>query len=158
MKTRMTCQKLHKKKSKVIKINITFADDIDKVPVEKKKLLPLCEFVCKKENIGEGEIDIIFVDDKMIHNINRKFLEHDYPTDVITFTLNDDDEPLSGEIYVSVETSEKQSQEFGVSFEDELNRLSVHGILHLAGHEDDTDIKRQNMIDLGDKYIAEIID
>ena len=88
---------------------------------------------------GEGrrqaKIDIILLRDAEIRRINKKFLSHDYVTDVITFPI--EDAPfLEGEIYIGAGIARRQAREYGVSFPEELIRLVVHGILHLCGFDD----------------------
>lgn len=108
--------------------------------------------VLEGEHIGEGEVTIVVMDDAAIHEMNKTYLQHDYPTDVITFCL--DREPLCGEIYISAETAREQAAEYGVSFTNEMMRLAAHGALHLAGYDDATDAERERMRKLEDKYIG----
>lgn len=106
---------------------------------------------CKGQKVRNAWIDIIFVDDKSIRRMNRDFLEHDYATDVITFPL--EDIPLTGEIYISLDTARKQADDYGVTLVNELARLAVHGALHLMGHDDATDEDRAGMHKLENRYI-----
>lgn len=108
--------------------------------------------VLEGEGIEEGVVNIVVVDDVSIHEMNKTYLQHDYPTDVITFSL--DEEGLSGEIYISAETAREQATEYGVSFTNELMRLAAHGALHLAGYDDASDEQRARMRQLEDKYIG----
>jgi probable rRNA maturation factor len=132
-------------------INIYNTTDYRRLP--KSRLIKTVESALKGENIKQAEIRIIFVDDREIHDLNTKFLGHDYPTDVITFPF--DEENLEGEIYISVDTAQRQAADYGVTLGNELRRLAVHGALHLAGYDDDTDEKRAKMNDLETKYINE---
>ncbi|MBK7986366.1 MAG: rRNA maturation RNase YbeY [Ignavibacteria bacterium] len=83
--------------------------------------------------------------------MNRKFLQHDYPTDVITFPLEDN--PLEGEIYISIDTAIEQARDYNVSVAQELMRLAAHGTLHLIGYDDSTDEERARMSELETLYI-----
>jgi probable rRNA maturation factor len=83
-----------------------------------------------------GEISIAVVDDRSIHELNRQFLDHDYPTDVLSFPLVAAGNHLEGEIVVSVDTAAREAAEVGWSTEDELLLYVVHGALHLAGFAD----------------------
>lgn len=85
-----------------------------------------------------GDISIIFCSDNYILDINRKYLGHDYFTDIITFDYCSGN-VLSGDLFISVDTVKENSVEYGTEFEDELNRVIVHGILHLIGYDDHTD-------------------
>lgn len=81
-------------------------------------------------------ISVAVVDDEAMHDLNRRFLQHDYPTDVLSFTLEDDRARLEGEIIVSIDTAERMAAEAGWPVEDELLLYVVHGALHLAGRRD----------------------
>lgn len=84
----------------------------------------------------EATVSIAVVDDETIHKLNRQFLAHDYPTDVLSFTLEDDPPRLEGEIIVSVDTARQNAAEAGWSADDELLLYVIHGTLHLAGYLD----------------------
>jgi rRNA maturation RNase YbeY len=84
--------------------------------------------------------------------LNKQYLQHDYATDVITFPL--DEQPLYGEIYVSLETARRQANEYGVTVVNELCRLAVHGALHLLGYDDATLEDRAAMHKLESKFIT----
>jgi probable rRNA maturation factor len=84
----------------------------------------------------QATISVAVVDDEAMHELNRRFLQHDYPTDVLSFTLEDDADRLEGEIIVSRDTAQRFAAEAGWSVEDELLLYVVHGALHLAGHRD----------------------
>ena len=82
-----------------------------------------------------GEIGYLFVDDEKILEVNREYLGHDYYTDVITFDY-DEDETVSGDIVISLDTVRSNAQLFGKTYEEELYRVIIHGILHLCGIND----------------------
>lgn len=103
--------------------------------------------------LNAGTISFIFTDDIFLREINRKFLEHDYYTDVITFNLSEQEGLLDGEIYISTETVKSNSITYGTAFEDEIKRVMVHGILHLAGYIDDTDDQREEMRRMENRYL-----
>lgn len=84
----------------------------------------------------QASISVAVVDDEAMHDLNRRFLQHDYPTDVLSFTLEDDPRRLEGEIIVSRDTAERMAAEAGWAADDELLLYVVHGALHLAGHRD----------------------
>jgi probable rRNA maturation factor len=119
-------------------------------PSQFKKII---QKVLKKERIVQAELSIVIVTDRKIHEINRKFLNHDFSTDVITFDLSDDElsrkkhtiiKPVEGEIYVSAGAAARKGRELKVLPEQELLLYIVHGILHLLGYDDHaaTDKKR----------------
>ena len=85
-----------------------------------------------------GDVSIIFCSDNYILDVNQKYLSHDYFTDVITFDYCEGN-LLSGDIFVSVDSVRENAITYGaVSFEEELNRVMVHGLLHLIGYDDHT--------------------
>lgn len=85
-----------------------------------------------------GNISIIFCSDNYVLDINRKYLQHDYFTDIITFDYCEGDR-LSGDLFISVDSVRENSVEFGTEFKDELNRVIIHGLLHLVGYDDHTE-------------------
>ncbi len=92
-----------------------------------------------------GDIAYIFCNDETILNVNRQYLNHDYYTDIITFDYCENN-ILNGDIFISLETVASNAQEFNVTFEDELYRVLIHGILHLCGQDDQTPELRAEMI------------
>lgn len=85
-----------------------------------------------------GNISIIFCSDNYVLDINQKYLQHDYFTDIITFDYCEGDR-LSGDLFISVDSVRENSVEFGTEFKDELNRVIIHGLLHLVGYDDHTE-------------------
>ena len=85
-----------------------------------------------------GDISIIFCSDNYILDVNQRYLEHDYFTDIITFDYCEGNR-LSGDLFISVDSVRENSLEYGTEFKDELNRVIVHGVLHLIGYDDHTD-------------------
>jgi probable rRNA maturation factor len=101
--------------------------------------------VIVSENKTEGEINYIFCNDEYLHKINVEYLDHDTLTDVISFDYTMGNE-ISGDVFVSVERVLDNSKDFNTSFDEELKRVLVHGILHYCGYkdksEDDQDLMR----------------
>jgi len=95
-------------------------------------------------NKKAGEIVFIFCNDEKILEVNKKYLQHDYFTDIITFDYSEGS-IISGDIFISVDTVTGNAKDFGVSFEDEIHRIMIHGILHLCGQDDKTDESRKIM-------------
>ena len=91
-----------------------------------------------------GSISFIFCSDPYILNVNRKYLQHDYYTDVITFDYVEGD-VLSGDVFISLDTVKSNSEEYHTTYEDELNRVIVHSVLHLIGYKDKTDADAAEM-------------
>lgn len=87
------------------------------------------------ENKSEGEINYIFCDDEYLVEINQQYLNHDTLTDIISFDYSLGNE-IHGDIYISIERVRENADEFKVSFEEELKRVMIHGILHYCGYKD----------------------
>ena len=100
------------------------------------------KIVAESEIRRLGDINIIFCSDNYILDVNMKYLQHDYFTDIITFDYCEK-KVLSGDLFISVDSVRENSVYFGTEFEDELNRVIVHGLLHLIGYDDhsEDDIK-----------------
>lgn len=91
----------------------------------------------RSEEMEPGKIQYIFCSDEYLLGINKQFLQHDYYTDIITFDLSEDSE-VNAEIYISVDRVRDNASEFGVSKEQEMLRVIIHGALHLCGYGDKT--------------------
>lgn len=102
---------------------------------------------------GVEAISAVLLSDPEIQRLNKQYLSHDYPTDVLAFLLNASGEALDGEVYVSMDTARRQATEFSVTVENEVLRLVVHGVLHLCGHRDDTPAAKGKMLALGETYL-----
>ena len=96
------------------------------------------------ETKKEGEINYIFCDDDYLLKINLEYLNHDTLTDIISFDYSVGNE-LNGDIFISVERVKDNANDFNVSFEDELKRVIVHGVLHYCGYKDKTEKDEQLM-------------
>ncbi len=100
-----------------------------------------------------GAISIVFCSDNYILDINQRYLQHDYFTDIITFDYCEGD-TLSGDLFVSVDSVRENSVEYGTEFDDELNRVIVHGLLHLCGYDDHTEEQIKVMREKEDYYLS----
>lgn len=96
------------------------------------------KLVAESEVYRLGNVSVIFCSDNYILDINQRFLQHDYFTDIITFDYSEGDR-ISGDLFISVDSVRENSLEYGTKFEDELHRVIVHGILHLIGYDDHTE-------------------
>lgn len=107
------------------------------------------------EGFSEGEINYIFCDDAYLLDLNIEFLNHDTLTDIISFdyTLG---KLINGDVYISVERVRENAKDFKVSFENELSRVMIHGILHYCGYKDKTDADEAEMRSKENHYIAQL--
>ena len=116
---------------------VEISDSQRHVPIDRGATARLVECVLRGEGVSSASISLAFVDDPTIHRINREHLDHDEPTDVITFALGDEgDDRLSGELVVSGETAARMAAEVGAEPWHELALYVVHGLLHLCGCDD----------------------
>lgn len=103
-----------------------------------KKVVEWLQVVARDYSRKIGTISFIFCSDDYILDVNRKYLNHDYYTDVITFDYVERD-VLSGDVFISLDTVKSNSELYHASYEEELCRVIVHSVLHLIGYKDKTD-------------------
>lgn len=96
------------------------------------------KLVAESEVRRLGDVSIIFCSDNYILDVNMKYLQHDYFTDIITFDYCEGNR-LNGDLFISVDSVRENASFYGTEFPDELNRVIVHGILHLIGYDDHTE-------------------
>ena len=117
---------------------ITFNYETDFELANEDKYALWLAAVIASENKKEGDITYIFCDDDYLHKINLEYLNHDDLTDIISFDYSVGNE-LHGDIFVSIERVRDNATDFKVSFEEELHRVLVHGIMHYCGYKDKTE-------------------
>ncbi|KUJ51778.1 rRNA maturation RNase YbeY [Chryseobacterium sp. JAH] len=100
-----------------------------------------------------GDINYIFCDDEYLLKINQDYLQHDYYTDIITFD-SVKGKTISGEIFVSLQRISDNASTLSKNYEEELRRVLAHGILHLCGYKDKSEVEEQEMRSKEDFYIA----
>ncbi len=94
------------------------------------------ELILADANVAQAAICIAIVDDETIQLLNRRYLQHDYPTDVLSFVLERDQDRLDGEIVVSADHARRASRDYRWSDDNELLLYVIHGALHLVGYDD----------------------
>jgi probable rRNA maturation factor len=109
--------------------------------------------VIVSENKTEGEINYIFCDDEYLHKINVEYLNHDTLTDIISFDYTMGNE-IGGDIFVSIERVLDNSKDYNTSFNDELKRVLVHGVLHYCGYKDKSEAEETIMRSKEDEKLA----
>lgn len=130
-----------------------FSEGIDfKVvnPLKTKKWL-------KNASISEGyelsQLNYVFCSDEYLLEINKEYLDHDYFTDIITFDNSEEDNQLEGDIYISVDRVRENAATFHTDFDTEMRRVLIHGLLHLAGHDDTSEALKTAMRAKEDEYL-----
>ncbi|MEC0306188.1 rRNA maturation RNase YbeY [Paenibacillus lautus] len=144
-----------------------------------EELIALLEVILQKageaEGVTDGEVDLTFVDDEQIHELNREYRGIDRPTDVLSFAMNEitNDEleiiyelqegeelesvpDVLGDIIISVPRAKLQSEEYGHSLERELGFLFVHGFLHLLGYDHQDEASEAEMMGKQEAVLAEV--
>lgn len=115
---------------------ITYNADGVRIPkIKKRETTAWIKAVASTYGKRVGEIGYMFVGDEQILAVNREYLEHDYYTDIITFDYDEDD-VINGDIVISLDTVRSNAEQLGKTYEEELYRVIIHGILHLCGIND----------------------
>ena len=102
-----------------------------------------------------GAINFIFCNDSYLLKINKKYLQHDFYTDIVTFNNSDKENEISGDIFISYERVVENAGKLSESLEDETSRVSIHGILHLIGYKDIESEEIKEMRNKEDQYISQ---
>lgn len=134
----------------MITYNFEDTDFQFKSKVKHRKWLSL---VAESEIRRIGDINIIFCSDNYLLDINQRFLQHDYFTDIITFDYCEG-EYLSGDLFISIDSVRENSIEFKTDFTEELSRVIVHGVLHLIGYDDHTKKDQKLMREKENYYLS----
>ena len=133
---------------------ITYNSEKVKRPkIKKRETTAWIKQVAQSYGKKVGDIGYMFVDDEKILEVNREYLQHDYYTDIITFDYCEDDE-LNGDLVISLDTVRTNAELFGKTYEEELYRVIIHGVLHLIGINDKGPGEREIMEAAENKALA----
>ncbi len=119
-------------------------DGISMPKIKKRDTSAWIKAVAQTYGKKVGDIAYIFCNDEKILEVNRQYLQHDYYTDIITFDYTEDD-IISGDLFISLDTVRSNSEEQNTSYDEELHRVIIHGILHLCGINDKAPGEREIM-------------
>ena len=119
--------------------------DVEMPPIEPQRIKAWIEEVVQRHGKMAGELYYYFCSDEKLLEINRERLGHDFYTDIVTFPLTDCETVLSSEFCISIDRIKENAVTFGRSYESELRRVIIHGVLHLIGFDDLTDEEEQVM-------------
>jgi len=122
--------------------------------LDESRLKKAIRSILKDAEIEEGEISVAIVSDDEMHMLNRKYLDHDYPTDVLSFVLEEEEGRLDGEIIASSDYAAKEAARYGWTADDEVLLYVIHGTLHLVGHDDQQPAARQKMREREKHYLS----
>lgn len=109
----------------------------------------------KKEGAALSNINFIFCSDSYLRKINKEYLKHDYFTDIITFDNSNSKKQVDGDIFISIDRININSKIYNASFNDELQRVIAHGVLHLLGYEDKNSADKKIMRKREDFWLKE---
>jgi rRNA maturation RNase YbeY len=119
----------------------------------KREIKSWLKTVAEAEGKQTGAIAVIFCSDDYLLQLNRRYLQHDYYTDIITFDYTDG-LVLGGDLFISIDTVRANAKRYGQSFDDELHRVILHGLLHLCGYGDAMPAQQAIMREQENKYLA----
>jgi len=120
----------------------------------KNKIRRLIKKITLEEKKGLSFLNIIFCSDVYLLNINKKHLNHDYYTDVITFDYSEKNKNIEGDIYISVDRVKENATKYKENKSVELIRTIIHGVLHLSGYKDKTKKEKEIMTTKENKYLS----
>lgn len=121
---------------------------------QKAKVRLWLETVVKSHGGSIGFLQYIFCDDAHLLSVNQQYLQHDTLTDIITFRYQEHPEPIESDIYISTERVQENAEKYGVSFENELHRVMIHGVLHLLGLKDKTAEQKSKMREAEERSLS----
>jgi len=118
---------------------VAIASPQELVPIDRRRMREIVQAVLEGEQAGDAEISLAFVDNPTIHRLNQRYLDHDEPTDVLSFPLSEPNaKKLAGELVIGAEVAQAQALSRGHDVQAELALYVIHGLLHLCGYDDKT--------------------
>ncbi len=132
-----------------------FIEDLQNFSFDQRNAMSIwLQSVAKEEGQVLKSMSIIFCSDAYLLDINKEYLQHDYYTDIITFPLHDDGQPIEADIFISIDRVTENAAKLQQDFDQELSRVIVHGLLHLLGYGDATYTEKKAMRQREDFYLA----
>ncbi len=135
-------------------IHIELTNEQSRLSIDEARLRAAVEAVLTGQGVQRATISVAVVDDPAIHVLNARYLQHNYPTDVLSFVLEEGEGFVDGEIIVSADTAAASAARFGWNPTDELLLYVIHGALHLTGHDDHEPDDAALMRTLEARYLA----
>lgn len=117
-----------------------------------EKIFDKIENILFNENKKEGDLSFIFCSDNYLLKMNNEYLQHDYYTDIITFDYTETD-IISGDIFISIDRIKENALKYNTTFENELQRVMIHGVLHLVGYNDKNEKEQKEMTEKENQYL-----
>jgi len=125
----------------------------EKINFDNEWILAIWKKILCDNNIINGVVTIIISNDDFLRKLKLKFFNQDVLTDVIAFNLEDENDPIEGEIYISFNRVKENAKEYNEKFVNEFKRVMIHGCLHLIGFDDGTNEEKKEMTYLENKYL-----
>lgn len=131
-----------------------FSEDVDYTLADEEKIINWLLDTIEKEQSDLDTINYIFCSDEYLLDINRTYLDHDYYTDIITFQHQSEDEPILSDIYISIDRVKENAKDLNLTFDLEMQRVIIHGLLHLLGYSDKSETDQALMRAKEDSYLS----
>lgn len=138
-------------------MKVSIASPQETVPIDRGRMRAVARAVLEGEGVKEAEISLAFVDNPTIHRLNKQYLDHDEPTDILTFPLSEPSaKRLAGELVIGAEVARAQAEERGHDVQAELALYVIHGILHLCGFDDKSPAAAKQMRERERHYLQKL--
>ena len=129
-------------------------DNTEKLDIDENWVRSVCENILMDSNQDEASITFIFSNDDKLKKLKKEYFGEDVFTDTISFNLEEESDPIEGEVYISLERVSENAHTFKQHFITECKRIIIHGCLHLLGHNDESAEDKIKMIQLEEKYLT----
>ena len=129
-------------------------DNTEKFNIDENWVLSVCENILMDSNQDEASITIIFSNDDKLRKLKKEYFGEDVFTDTISFNLEEESDPIEGEVYISLERVSENAHTFQQDFITEYKRVIIHGCLHLLGYNDESPEDKTKMTELEETYLS----
>ena len=129
-------------------------DDVEKPNIDENWIRSVCENILMDSNQDKASITFIFSNDYKLRMLKKEYFGEDVFTDTISFNLEEEGDPIEGEVYISLERVSENAHTFQQDFITEYKRVIIHGCLHLLGYNDELPEDKTKMIQLEEKYLS----
>ena len=129
-------------------------DDTEKPDIDENWVRSVCENILMDSNQDEASITFIFSNDDKLRELKKEYFGEDVYTDTISFNLEEESDPIEGEVYISLERVSENAHTFQQDFITEYKRVIIHGCLHLLGYNDELPEDKTKMTELEEKYLS----
>ena len=129
-------------------------DNTEKPDIDENWVRSVCENILRDSNQDEASITFIFSNDDKLRKLKKEYFGEDVFTDTISFNLEEESDPIEGEVYISLERVSENAHTFQQDFITEYKRVIIHGCLHLLGYNDELPEDKTKMTELEEKYLS----